>query len=106
MERRTRGQLSAIDEYDVGPATLGEVVRDRGPADAAADDDGPRVFHPRRVAAAIPSRGATDHRAGHRGDPRLGGAKRDRRADPGRADEHELPGRGGWHALLRADSRS
>ena len=87
MERRARGQLRAVDQDDVGPAALGEVVRDRGPADAAADDDRPGVFHHRcsalpcpptdtfRVAAAIPSRGATDHRAGHRGDPGLGGAE-------------------------------
>ena len=64
-----------------------------------------RVPPTRRVAAAIPSRGATDHRAGDRRDPGLGGAERDRRADPGRADQHELPGRGRRRALLRADPR-
>ena len=39
MERRPGGQLGALDQDDVGPAALGQVVRDRGPADAAADDD-------------------------------------------------------------------
>ncbi len=37
--------------------------------------------------------------------PDWAGRTRDRRADPGRADQHELPGRGGRHALLRADPR-
>ncbi len=31
-------------QHDVGPAELGEVVRDRRPADAAADDHRPRVL--------------------------------------------------------------
>ena len=47
VERGAGGQLGAVDEHDVGPAELGEVVRDRGAADAAADDDRPGVLdHP------------------------------------------------------------
>ena len=42
-----------------------------------------------------------DHRAGRRGDPRLGRSDGPSRADPGRADKHELPGRRGRHALVR-----
>ena len=45
MERRAAGELGPVDEDDVGPAALGEVVGDRRPADAAADDHRPRVLH-------------------------------------------------------------
>ena len=72
VEGRSGGQLGAVDEDDVGPAALREVVGDARPADPAADDDGPRVFHSRRVAAALSSRRATHDRRGHRGDPGLG----------------------------------
>ena len=53
VEGRSGGQFGAFDEDDVGPAALGEVVGDARPADPAADDDGPRVFHPRSVAARV-----------------------------------------------------
>ena len=33
----------------------------------------------------------------------MGGTERDGRAEPGRTDQHELPGRGGRHAFLRLD---
>ena len=44
MERRARGQLGAVDQDDLAPAELGQVVGDRGPADTAADDDCPGVL--------------------------------------------------------------
>ena len=50
MEGRAGGQLRPVDEHDVGPAALGQVVGDARPADAAADDDRPGVFHHRSVA--------------------------------------------------------
>ena len=59
VERRARGQLRPVDQDDVGPAALGEVVRDRRPADAAADDDRPCVFHRRSVAADVSARSAS-----------------------------------------------
>ncbi len=45
VEGRAGRQLRPIDEDDVGPAALGEVVRDRRPADSAADDHRPGVVH-------------------------------------------------------------
>ncbi len=39
---RAGGQLLALQQHDVGPAELGEVIGDRTAGDAAADDDGPR----------------------------------------------------------------
>ena len=39
VERRAAGQLGAVDQHDVGPPELGQVVGDAGAADAAADDD-------------------------------------------------------------------
>src|SRR4029079_13623655 len=59
MERRSGGQLGTVDEDDVGPATLGEVVGDARPADPTADDDRPCVFHRRSVAAGMPARSAS-----------------------------------------------
>ena len=44
MERRAGGQLRAVDQHDVRPAELGQVVGDARAADAAADDDRPRVL--------------------------------------------------------------
>ena len=46
VERRARRQLGALDEDDVRPAKLGEVVGDARPADTAADDHRPCVVHP------------------------------------------------------------
>ena len=53
VEGRSGGQLRPIDEDDVGPAALREVVGDARPADAAADDDRTCVFHRRSVAAGL-----------------------------------------------------
>ena len=44
VECRAGCQLRPIDEDDVLPAELGQVVRDRRPADAATDDHCPRVL--------------------------------------------------------------
>ena len=46
MERRAARQLRPIDEHDVAPAELGEVIRDRGAAHPTADDHRPGVLHP------------------------------------------------------------
>ena len=53
VEGRAARQLGTVDEDDVGPATLGQVVGDRRPADAPADDHRPGVLHRRSVAAAL-----------------------------------------------------
>ena len=45
VERRARGQLGPVDQDDVAPAKLGEVVGDRRPADAAPDDHRPGVLN-------------------------------------------------------------
>ena len=55
VEGRARSQLRAIDQDDVGPAALCQVVRDGGAAHAAADDHRSRALHPGRVAAALGS---------------------------------------------------
>ena len=39
MPGRAGGQLLALDQHDVGPALLGEVIERRDADDAAADDD-------------------------------------------------------------------
>ncbi len=49
VERRAGGQLRPIDEHDIGPAELGEVVGDGGAAHAAADDDRPGMLDHRVV---------------------------------------------------------
>ena len=43
MPCRARGQLLALQEHDVGPAELGQMIGDRAAGDAAADDDGARL---------------------------------------------------------------
>ena len=45
VERAAAGQLGPLDEHDVGPATLGQVVGDGRAADAAADDHRPSLVH-------------------------------------------------------------
>ena len=39
MPGRARGQLLALEQHDVGPAELGQMIGDRAAGDAAADDD-------------------------------------------------------------------
>ena len=51
VEGRPRGELGALEQDDVVPAELGQVVRQRGAADAAADDHAAgrrRQLSPRR----------------------------------------------------------
>ena len=48
-----RGQLVALEQDDVAPAELGQVVGERGAADAAADDDDPGPRRQARPAAAV-----------------------------------------------------
>ena len=56
VERRARRQLRAVQQHDVGPAPLREVVRDRRPADPAADDRRPgRAPSPRPSSGRSPS---------------------------------------------------
>ena len=43
VERRAARELVAVEQHDVAPAELGEVVGDRRPADAAADDHAARA---------------------------------------------------------------
>ena len=42
VERRAARELVAVEQHDVAPAQLGQVVGDRRPADAAADDHAAR----------------------------------------------------------------
>src|SRR5690606_13973810 len=43
MPGRAAGKLLSFQKYDVGPAKLGEVVGDRAPGNASADDDDARL---------------------------------------------------------------
>ena len=43
VEGRAAGELRAVEQHDVAPAELGEVVGDRGPRHAAADDHAARA---------------------------------------------------------------
>ena len=68
VERRAARELVAIDEHDVALAELGEVIRDRGPADAATDDDDPgAVGKVTRTRHQVTFRGFGSERASPRG---------------------------------------
>ena len=99
MERRARGELRPVDEDDVPPAELHQVVGDRRPADATADDHCPRVLHGcERIGSQRPPAGryapadGRRHaaREGARVGPDQAGAPADRRGP----DELELPASG------------
>ena len=49
MPGRAGGQLLALQQHDVGPAELGQVIGDRAAGDAAADDDGAGLWRGGRV---------------------------------------------------------
>ena len=81
MPGRAAGQLFAFEQHDVAPAHFGQVISDGTTDDAAANDDGPRVFwqiqshrlnpHPRIVR--IESRSSKDRR----GTPLAEAARKD-----------------------------
>ena len=54
MPCRARGQLLALEQHDVGPAELGQMIGDRAAGDAAADDDGARLGRKVAHAALLP----------------------------------------------------
>ena len=76
VERRAGGELVAVDQHDVVPAELGEVVGDRAAAHAPADDHAARG--PRKVTR-------------HAGRPRARRRSAGQRTRPGRA--RSAPGR-------------
>jgi hypothetical protein len=45
VEGRPGREIGPLDEDDVGPAKLGQVIGDRRSADTAADDDRLRMLH-------------------------------------------------------------
>ena len=108
VERRAGRELGAVDEDDVGPAELGQVVRDGGPADAATDDDRPGVsrHRARRLLLLRPTTHSVARYARRRramtptieqviaAIPAWAGRAVTAERDPGRADQHQLPGRG------------
>ncbi len=80
VEGRPGGQLGPVDEDDVRPAQLGQVIGDRGAADTAADDDGPGVLdHPGEPPA--PGTGTTTRSVRGRLAPRRAHDSRDDAAD-------------------------
>src|SRR5204862_442150 len=57
MERRTRRELRAFDEHDVGPPPLGEVIGDARAADPSADHhDAGVVRHPSSASSDVSPR--------------------------------------------------
>ena len=51
MEGRPAGELGPLQQHDVAPTALDEVIGDAGAADATADDDDARAFGQRHPAA-------------------------------------------------------